>query len=694
LEFQSIQFVPKVLHEAREVLEDETREFLSEKHPSMDYQGMVGLGVDPTTGQDSIIPQPVEPFYFPIHYLEPFEGNEASLDINVYSDPHGKANYDSITSTWAPLITRRRKLVQEKDLTAYGIIMTHPGIPLSTRNDTVSDSVAQIVIRIPDLLASAVRDSLTSEKVYIFDSTDSDILPEFFGGTEVRYDHGQEVSLMSLQEVDLESLRDLPSQYTDIEVDIANRKWTIAVASLPGSYEPDYFYVILVTLLVLAASCLLAMWFYSQMNRIDNLHEIQARAEREKALIIVDKAREQAVSERKMNEYIAHEVRNPLASAIAALSFVSSITKEHITDTQARQVVEEDIAIVDASHKHINELLRNMLDMNRAASKKMKVELAPTDLRQDVLQPVASILFLRGSKVEVVVDCPPDLGVTTDCLRLKQVILNLAVNACKFVMEGFIRLKASVVEGNVHVFVEDSGPGIPMSKRGHLFAKFQESLDLLSQGTGIGLSLCKHIIDLLQGEIVLVSLYDSGIENCPGSRFIINLRAPPIHVQHHFEKSMSTIKDEEHAAVAEMLEPLPISNGNSLPDTLSVLFVDDDMMLRKLFCRSLQRVAPDWSYREASSGETALQLADSHAFDVIFMDQYMPSVHKQLLGTETVRLLRSHGFEGIICGLSANDMETEFLNAGASAFMLKPFPCEKEKLRQALTRVLHGSKTE
>ena len=66
----------------------------------------------------------------------------------------------------------------------------------------------------------------------------------------------------------------------------------------------------------------------------------------------------------------------------------------------------------------------------------------------------------------------------------------------------------------------------------------------------------------------------------------------------------------------------------------------------------------------------------------------MASVEKQLLGTETVRALRSRGADSIICGLSANDMEQQFVEAGADCFLFKPFPCEKETLSVELLRVL------
>ena len=61
----------------------------------------------------------------------------------------------------------------------------------------------------------------------------------------------------------------------------------------------------------------------------------------------------------------------------------------------------------------------------------MKITMAPTDLFKDVLEPVASILHLRGNKVEVLIECPPDLVAISDRLRLKQIVLNLAMNSIK-----------------------------------------------------------------------------------------------------------------------------------------------------------------------------------------------------------------------------------------------------------------------
>jgi signal transduction histidine kinase len=198
---------------------------------------------------------------------------------------------------------------------------------------------------------------------------------------------------------------------------------------------------------------------------------------------------------------------------LAALNFVSSKTSDKtvIPDSEQRTLVQGDVRVIDSSLQFVNELLRNMLDLHRTSrGHGIKLHLVPTDVMKDILQPVASILYMRGASVEILTEChPPNLYILADRMRLKQILLNLAFNATKFVERGFIRLRAHLHGGDpndnavmsssssVALYVEDSGPGIPQHKRSSLFTKFQESLDVLNQGTGIGLALCKKLSVLM-----------------------------------------------------------------------------------------------------------------------------------------------------------------------------------------------------
>ncbi|CAB9526882.1 respiration control sensor protein ArcB [Seminavis robusta] len=460
---------------------------------------------------------------------------------------------------------------------------------------------------------------------------------------------------------------------------------------------------------------------------------------------VLENAHKATTAERELNEFLSHEVRNPLSAAISACSFITTAVNEPnpMSTPESTELVREDIEVVNSSLHFINDFLRSMLDIHRATGNQLKITKSPTDLLRDVLEPVSAILYKRVANFEVIVSCPENLFVLTDSIRLKQVVLNLARNSSKFVERGFIRLRAEILKNNqVQLYVEDSGPGVPLEKRDNLFQKYQPSLDLLHQGTGLGLSLSQKLMTSMGGSLWLDNSFDSGVEGQPGACFVIQLNSPPLKIESLVmtdcesepsndvvaaecnRSSGSTVdatnqKSTDSAAAASTSGPSdnatigqqgsnttndisaeppprplsvePVSpQATELPTELQVLFVDDDSMVRKLFVRAIRRVQPSWSIQEASSGEAALRLCESleRQPDLIFMDQYMASTEKQLLGTETVQAMRSKGVQSIICGLSANDIRNHFINAGADEFQLKPIPCKVDELRTLLIRIL------
>ena len=481
---------------------------------------------------------------------------------------------------------------------------------------------------------------------------------------------------------------------------------------------------------------------YTDSLKTAKIHRLKREGEQERAQLMVASANQSARAERELNDYVAHEVRNPLAAAISAHSFVRAQVHvpEPLSTEESQLSVQEDVAIIGNSLHFINDLLRSMLDTSRASTNRMVIGKKPTDISSDVLEPIRSMLYLRDCKVNVIVECfPKDMVILADGLRLKQVVLNLARNSSKFVHHGFIRLKAGIRPDNqtIQISIEDSGPGIPPEKRVQLFSKFQSSLDSLNQGTGIGLSLSKKLVDLMGMDLWLDEEFDSGFEGNPGARFVIdtNLKCEqkvtlPEEENNDRDVEYGSSLNEKLSLMDESSQSLlqsgafdPESPGSGLfvggaflspshdgaqdskeepvlPPNLRVLFVDDDMILRKLFARTIRKVAPDWQIQEASNGETALKLVEEQssdddkdcatpsAFDLIFVDQYMASVEQQLLGTETTRILRSRGVTSVICGLSANDVRLGFQEAGADSFIFKPFATEAKALRQELWRVL------
>lgn len=236
---------------------------------------------------------------------------------------------------------------------------------------------------------------------------------------------------------------------------------------------------------------------------------------------------------------------------------------------------------------------------------------------------------------------------------------------------------------------------------------------------GIGLSICYNLTRLLGAKIHLDPSYDSGIEERPGSRFVVDLQRSPLGLG-PFLQDCPTASPREIAAENALVHlALPSNsdrndevekktgrtetttetadfegrtephenqrNREDLPSYLDVLFVDDETILRKLFVRLVKKAAPTWNVTEANSGERVLQLIQEKHFDIIFIDQYMPCQCHTLLGTEIIRKLRGLGVSSMICGLSKNQIRQEFMDAGADCFLLKPVPCKKDEFHSLIS---------
>lgn len=766
-----------------------------------------GTKAAPTTSYTitSYGPNQTREKYAIVQYTEPIQGNEGAFGLDLLSHPTAYTITSAIEN-WKPTVTARLRLATEHVDGAYGVGLRHPGVPTFFTNNHQQDnsndyqafddsdnvdvdggklmsnnsdnnnkvrptSLTVLGLRIPDILERAGDSSSgpADVSVVLFDSTnttkDADLV--FLGGSDFKAHEENsndinkigsgndfKVNCTFLPDTTLEEFTKLHKRVRLQQIEIADRTWTVVVGSVGDTGGPFYqashskdssdgamALVIVGGVIIGATSILLAIFLSWHMESA--AESIKSSAEAEKAVMILDTTRKQAQHERQLNDFIAHEVRNPLSSAIGALSFISSAVQTSTTkntsggsnekndesdslymDADKLKAVQEDIQICNGSLVFINHLLKSMLDIHRAANNQLAISNTPTDILTDVLEPVAAILYLRKTKIQVILECNPQtIVVNTDRLRLKQIMVNLAMNAAKFVNEGFIRMGARIVTdsttkgntdgvgacGQVQLFVEDSGPGIHLDRQEHLFDKFQESLHVLSQGTGIGLNLCKNVSDLMGSQIQLDNSYHSGVEGCPGTRFEICLNTPNMSLKEateittvssrEFEDSKSYLTQDDPAFIApnqgeetsSRLSSEPILEGvSTLPETFSILFVDDDHIVRKMFTRAVRRVAPGWTIMEAANGEKALLMVASHKFDLIMMDQYMASVEKQLLGSETVLALRSMGITSTVCGLSANDTRDTFLEAGADAFLMKPLPCDRDALTSTLLGVING----
>ena len=299
VEFQSAQFMPNITNENRQEAEDEARAYYAEHYPHVNYRGVTGLELIPGGGGLTIAPRDEQPFYFPVHRVEPVEGNEAAIELDIYSSSIQRPTLEKAVSTWKPALTDRLKLVQDKDPNAYSVILHHPGVPTTTRNDTPK-GLSLMVIRIIDLIRGASRVETT--KVYVYDYCSPEEKeeeeeegeeegPDFLGGALL---YSNNKSYETLPEVSRkELLENAPSGSFLVEkkIVIADRTWTIVVLQVEGTYKPDTTYVILGACFIGMATIFLAVWFYTSMQRVAKMNRMKMEADIEKAAFIVESAR-------------------------------------------------------------------------------------------------------------------------------------------------------------------------------------------------------------------------------------------------------------------------------------------------------------------------------------------------------------------------------------------------------------------
>jgi signal transduction histidine kinase/CHASE1-domain containing sensor protein len=506
LNFQAAQFDPNITDDERDDAEAEARAYYAQYYPHIHYQGFTGFNWENST---QVEPRNRAPFYFPIHYMEPIIGNEPAIDLDYYASGSRQRTVTFCMEHGKPALTDRLRLVQETAKASYGVVLFHPGVNVTSSNETWPRDLASIVIRIPDLLLRSAENQHQASIIYLYDKSDSHGIPLFLGAAQVEPPLGprrkSSATLTPLPEIPLQEA--MTGTYRTYNINAANKIWIVIVQRADGTFDPHPVFVILGGVIIFVATVCLAIWVYSNTIRMKNFQEERAKAKAEKAAFILESAQLAAHRERELNDFIAHEVRNPVAAAMAACSFVkAAIHKDPPFPTyESLETAREDIGTIDNALLFVNDLLRDMLDMHRATNHQLIIKLTPTDILHDVLEPVDGMLYQREGHMRVSVECPKNLVVMSDRLRLKQVILNLGRNSAKFVGDGFLKLRARVDDnGMVQLRVEDSGPGIPVHKRSQLFNKYQESLDMLNQGTvrtHANLSLCGPIQNVLMYHI-------------------------------------------------------------------------------------------------------------------------------------------------------------------------------------------------
>jgi signal transduction histidine kinase/CheY-like chemotaxis protein len=334
----------------------------------------------------------------------------------------------------------------------------------------------------------------------------------------------------------------------------------------------------------------------------DMLAQIQKRdAELQEARLAAERANQ---AKSNFLSFMSHELRTPLTTIIG---FSEMLLAE--VETEGRPEWVEDLRRVHDSGRYLLELINDILDISKIEAGKMEVHLEtfgiPGLIRdlKDLMRPLA-----EPKKNRLVIECPEDIGeMHADRIKVRQCLLNLLSNACKFTHQGLITLSASRVAksgGDWLTFrVSDTGIGMTPEQLGKLFRAFSQADDSTSRrygGTGLGLALTKRSCQMMGGDVSVVS------EPGQGSTFTIELPAVA-------PKQAGTLTVTAAAPIA-----VPAASSGC------ILVIDDDPAVHQLLANALG--PQGYTLKFASSGAEGLRLAKELRPAVITLDVIMPEM--------------------------------------------------------------------
>ncbi|HEV7280548.1 MAG TPA: ATP-binding protein [Pirellulaceae bacterium] len=359
---------------------------------------------------------------------------------------------------------------------------------------------------------------------------------------------------------------------------------------------------------------------------------------------------------------MSHEIRTPLTAILGC----ADLLVRDSADDDSREMAE----MIRNQGQLLLGILNDVLDVSKMEAgkldiKKIDVSLAPllADVRS-LMEPGASE---KGLSFQARFISPVPPTILTDPLRMRQILLNLVSNAVKFTQRGEVRMECGYNPdvansgGSLFVRIIDTGPGIPHDRIESIFEPFTQvegKTETNVSGTGLGLTICRRLAQMLDGEIDVTT--EPGI----GSEFEMRLRlASPV------EPELLSLD-----AVEADAQPAADAAGEASLADARVLIAEDTRSIQVLLRRMLQdRVA---KIEVVGDGEAALAEYDRAArsgepYDLVLMDMQMPLVD----GYEATRRLREAGVETPVIALTASAMSGDRENcqrAGCNSYLTKP----------------------
>ncbi|MBU0676256.1 MAG: PAS domain S-box protein [Proteobacteria bacterium] len=349
---------------------------------------------------------------------------------------------------------------------------------------------------------------------------------------------------------------------------------------------------------------------------------------------------------------MSHELRTPLNSIIGFSQLLDTDEKEPLKTHQKNHLHK-----ILQSGRHLLRLINDVLDLARIESGDMEeISIEPVNMCSLCHETYELVKHLAESKNIELMPCLDDLSIfiQADRTRFRQIFLNLVSNAIKYNKPGgAVSYSCEKHNDKVRLIVTDTGPGIAKEKIGSLFRPFDRLGAETStiEGTGIGLTISKRLIELMHGHIEVES------EVGKGSKFFVDIPAA-----------------ESPADPEEVTSPQTEIKNNVPKGNYTLLYVEDDIYNRELLKEILEQCSPDITLLTAENAEQGIDLAITQNPDIILMDLNLPDID----GFEAFLRLseRQETKNTPVVALSGNAMSSDIkkaINAGFADYLTKPF---------------------
>lgn len=408
----------------------------------------------------------------------------------------------------------------------------------------------------------------------------------------------------------------------------------------------------------------------------DRLRETIARLEKQTQQLekLKEVAEGASLAKSEFLTNMSHELRTPLNGILGYAQILNR--DEHLTPTQAQSV-----GIIYTSGKHLLTLINDILDLSKIEARKM--ELHYTDFHlPNFLEGIVSMFQIRAHQkksiaftFERATPLPP--VIRADEIRLRQILINLIGNAIKFTDQGEVIFQVGLIDPATSSFsltpteqreksevchlrfaVIDTGIGINADKLEQIFLPFEQVGDMNHRvdGTGLGLTITKRLIEAMNGRLTVES------EEGYGSKFRLDLEFPAIWID---DVSQQPILDREIV-------------GYTGP-RCKLLVVDDKPTNRSVLVNLLEPLG--FEMFEAANGQQAVELADNVQPDAIFLDLMMPGMGGLEAAKQIRKMTELNGEKRVILiAMSSHAFEKDVFQstlAGCDAFLTKPVEVNK-----------------